>query len=287
MSGSIHLLHHKSWHVWSKDNVARIEKDERDAKDKEAKLKAQAIDAERESRYERISKKRKREAEEEAPNEDQNASPTNINFFADLERQEEAEKSKPGASKRRKVVPHPEAESERKAVEEREEQQWTSYLGKDSIEKMKVKPWWFTDGPAPQLTERRAVFERRSKILNDPLQAMNRYIDETANPVTLQVLEDPELRERMKKKKPNVWRRDQGIQADASRRQQPNITDGIAAIKEMEVKKQEKKGKKKKDKKDKDKKHKKHKKRQTPQQRQNKQTRAPRTRRTNTLNGIR
>lgn len=40
------------------------------------------------------------------------------------------------------------------------------------------------------MTQKRAVFEQKSKNRNDPLAAMNVYLDQTANPISLKDLED-------------------------------------------------------------------------------------------------
>lgn len=34
---SLHLLHHKSWHVWNKDNIEKVRRDEQKFKEEEEK----------------------------------------------------------------------------------------------------------------------------------------------------------------------------------------------------------------------------------------------------------
>lgn len=106
-------------------------------------MKERAIQAEREARFDRLqNKKRKREEPEIGQDEpletETRPAPefpaSSMNFFADIEQQEMEDKKRG----KKKATPHPEAEKEKKEQEDRFEQQWTSYIGKDSIEKMSM-----------------------------------------------------------------------------------------------------------------------------------------------------
>jgi hypothetical protein len=42
---TINILMHKSWHVWNRDNLEKIERDEKEHADKEAVKKAKQIES--------------------------------------------------------------------------------------------------------------------------------------------------------------------------------------------------------------------------------------------------
>jgi len=160
---SLHLLHHKDWHVWKKDNLAQVAKDEKEHKEKEDAEKRRKIGVEREARYERLSKKKKL-VEQSFTTET-----GNVNFFSDIEKMIE-ETGETG------VKPNPEYLKEKKESQEKLERFATSYLGQGSIETQKEKPWWFT-GEAPNVDEKKAKRDAATKKSEDPFSNVEKLIE--------------------------------------------------------------------------------------------------------------
>jgi len=174
----MHLLPHKSWHVWKKDTVAKIEKDEKNHMEEMAQLNRKRISVESEARYERLAKKKRPNSEPlpetspEQPNPPTETSEGHVNFFADIERTLSHQKvDSRGVSK------NPEFEREKREQEKRLENRSTNYLGKGSIEDLKDKPWWWGGASAPKSqTPIEKAREEKSKRYEDPLMAMNSYL---------------------------------------------------------------------------------------------------------------
>lgn len=98
----LHILRHKSWHVWNQDNRERVLRDERLAKEEEEHKKQRAIEGEQEFRLSQLRKKIKRDedgqdAEEEV---DEKFHPDSmaqlVNKYSDeLQHKEEPEEEAP------------------------------------------------------------------------------------------------------------------------------------------------------------------------------------------------
>jgi len=156
---SLHLLHHKDWHVWKKDNLAIVEKDEKEHQKKLDEERSRQIAVEREGRYERLSGKK---VNVQTPEPETETETENVNFFSDIERMIE----KNGMVG---VKPNPEYEKEKKEKQAKLERQTTSYLGQGAIETQKDKPWWFGSAEKDAVVdEKKAKREAYTKRSEDP-----------------------------------------------------------------------------------------------------------------------
>lgn len=68
--GSLNILKHKSWHVWNKDNLARIEKDEENHKKEQQRIEKRKLGIEQEKRYSQLKNRLKKQNEEEEEKEE-------------------------------------------------------------------------------------------------------------------------------------------------------------------------------------------------------------------------
>lgn len=80
LMGKLNLLHHKSWHVYSKDNRERVRKDEEEAGKVEKEKESRAIKAEQERRMEQLRASKKGEKETQEDNRNQH-----VNLFHDFD----------------------------------------------------------------------------------------------------------------------------------------------------------------------------------------------------------
>ncbi|KAL7750483.1 Leukocyte receptor cluster member 1 [Sorochytrium milnesiophthora] len=127
----MNILPHKSWHVYNKDNVARVRRDEALAKAREDELKQRATEADREHRLQvlRARHRKDQDADATAAGADEPTSSASnmtgltdakghINLFLDLEMAQQKHNKKE----------NPDVVRERKAAEDKWERQYTMYL---------------------------------------------------------------------------------------------------------------------------------------------------------------
>ncbi|KAI8647273.1 hypothetical protein BD408DRAFT_408899 [Parasitella parasitica] len=121
----MNILHHKSWHVYNKDNIERVRKDEAEAETEAKKKQDRVILAESEARLELLRKR----ANARLPLVD-DAKEVNriehVNLFSDLEDKQNVNSN------------NPDYEAEQKAKDEKWERQITMYLNKGTEE----DPWY-------------------------------------------------------------------------------------------------------------------------------------------------
>ncbi|XP_065351758.1 leukocyte receptor cluster member 1 homolog [Cloeon dipterum] len=166
----MNILPHKSWHVRTKKNIARVRKDEAKAAEEKKEEQRRILLAEQEARTD-VLRCRARERYDGRPetSEDTNEAasatsfkPAHVNFFEELES---------GPSK----TSGTNAEHEKEAKEEREKYEksvgYLTYLGQDTVETTGIKPW-YDKRPArldeSELDESRS--SKRKKIEEDPLR---------------------------------------------------------------------------------------------------------------------
>lgn len=172
----MNILPKKRWHVRTKDNVARVRRDEAQAAAEEKSRLERAALAEQEARTrllrERASSKKSAEVsgfykpvEEDKDPLGVEASSGHVNFFAELEEQE------------RTFGSNKEHENEKRLEKEAEERKigLLKYLGEGSSEYMKEVPWY---KKLPQKTttasENGTAMESENKTKLPPSQTMNR-----------------------------------------------------------------------------------------------------------------
>jgi len=166
----MNILPHKSWHVWNKDNIAKVRRDEREHAEKQAKQLRQQQMADQERRLSLLRARvgvgdspatsdsnspgcanrgsLRSSASRRSPRQEQDESDpsplTHVNLFAELEVEQSA-----GGSAAQKQ--NPERVREQTDREQRQERRQTMYLGQSSAELLEKKPWYLTtgDGSSP------------------------------------------------------------------------------------------------------------------------------------------
>ncbi|XP_063977955.1 leukocyte receptor cluster member 1 homolog [Diachasmimorpha longicaudata] len=167
----MNILPKKRWHVRTKENIARVRRDEAEAAEQEKQRKARAQKAETEARINllREQSRRKYDGRDTAP-ESTSKDPEvleHVNFFKNIE-DGNIDYSKPNA----------EHEAEKKEEREKYEKQigYLTYLGQDTNEATGKKNWY--DELPRRLTDAEPSKEvqEKKKSLHDPLMDVRRYL---------------------------------------------------------------------------------------------------------------
>jgi hypothetical protein len=125
--GKLNLLHHKSWHVYSKENRERVRKDEEAAAKEEQDKKERVIKAEQEARLGKLREASSRR--KEAPENENIHIHEHVNLFKDLEKHHDSFT----------IV-------DQKAIDQKKwEDHHTMFLGETKAGK-KDLPWYNTTG---------------------------------------------------------------------------------------------------------------------------------------------
>ncbi|XP_062890955.1 leukocyte receptor cluster member 1 [Mobula hypostoma] len=153
----MNILPKKSWHVRSRDNVARVRRDEDRAAAEERESKWRAALADQEARTEFL-RKRARLSLPDDPTQEAVATHQNLNLFSDLE------------GGKRETVGSKEYEAERRQEKERRERALglLTYLGQSASESQTAPPWY----TRPPSLQDGAEADVRLKGRMDPLRGM-------------------------------------------------------------------------------------------------------------------
>ncbi|XP_008557285.1 leukocyte receptor cluster member 1 homolog [Microplitis demolitor] len=180
----MNILPKKKWHVRTKENIARVRKDEAQAAEEEKARQARAQKAETEARI-NILRKQARSKYDGRPDEenkvDEPEVKEHINFFKDLE-EGRVDHHKPNA----------EREAEKKAEKEKYEKQigYLTYLGQNTNESTGSKSWYEELPRRLTDTDVKIEVQGDKKVRHDPMVAMKRYLStmgSDSKPMTSQV----------------------------------------------------------------------------------------------------
>ncbi|KAK1126810.1 hypothetical protein K0M31_004431 [Melipona bicolor] len=170
----MNILPKKRWHVRTKENIARVRRDEAKAAEEE-KLRQERIQkAETEARINLLREKARSKYDgrtEVLKSEEADVSSSkwdHVNFFAELE-QGKLDYNKPNA----------EHEKEKKEEKEKYEKQigYLSYLGQDTNEATGKKSWYEELPERLRDKEKDVEVQAKKKILNDPIQDIKKYLN--------------------------------------------------------------------------------------------------------------
>ncbi|XP_056641988.1 leukocyte receptor cluster member 1 homolog [Diorhabda sublineata] len=165
----MNILPKKRWHVRTKDNIARVRRDEAKALEEEKAREERIKLAEREARRKLLLSKSRNttgylpldsKIKEDAGDN------KHINFFEELEE---------GNAELKEV--NVEHEKEKKEEREKYEKQigYLTYLGQDTNEALGKKSWY---NIAPDRSEVKVEVNLKSKIREDPLHVMKKYTND-------------------------------------------------------------------------------------------------------------
>ncbi|XP_044270098.1 leukocyte receptor cluster member 1 homolog [Tribolium madens] len=168
----MNILPKKRWHVRSKDNIARVRRDEAKAAEEEKARENRAKLAEREARTELLRQKARERvptndfiplSKEEAP-----AQTTHVNFFQEVEE---------GIAETQTT--NKEHEKEVKEEKEKYEKQigYLTYLGQDTNEALGKKNWY--DELPDRFRNDKTEVGLKSKLREDPLSVMKKFLGDS------------------------------------------------------------------------------------------------------------
>ena len=154
----MNILHHKSWHVRNKDNIEKVRRDEREAKEKEKEEARRAALAEQEARTDFLRRKQ---------NGGLAVVPATSKSLELFKRNDER-------------VDNADHAEEKRAEKEKMERKMgiLKYLGEGSVELQQDvdRPWYFRD---PSMTKGDDEVELKRKSSLDPLVNLNHYVSLT------------------------------------------------------------------------------------------------------------
>lgn len=144
-------MHHKSWHVYSKDNQALVKKDERKFEDKEKQMEARIEKADSEARVRMLRTNAHHVTA---------AQPTkSVNFFEEEEKMGGRERLKP----------------QKEIDQKKYEDSFTLFLGETKDGK-KAKPWYGKSKDVPSIKEESLKKDLQRKTSLDPLEKMRELL---------------------------------------------------------------------------------------------------------------
>ncbi|XP_069691324.1 leukocyte receptor cluster member 1 homolog [Periplaneta americana] len=162
----MNILPKKSWHVRTKENIARVRRDEAKLAAEEKERQRRATLAEGEARNAALRTKWKSGAEETLKPEVSHQN-SHVNFFEDLE-----------AGKLVTDATNPEYEREKKEEKEKYEKQigYLTYLGQDTVEATGNVSWYNKVPNRGSSESDTKQSTQKSKSLEDPLTDIRRYL---------------------------------------------------------------------------------------------------------------
>lgn len=177
----MNILPKKRWHVRTKENIARVRRDEAQAAEEEKAKKLRIQKAETEARIDILRSKARQkydgrnEEQEDVKKLKDPEKLEHVNFFRDLE-QGIVDYNKPNA----------EHEAEKKAEKEKYEKQigYLTYLGQDTNESTGKKNWY--DQIPTRITDndKKTEIYSKNKTIEDPMTIMKKYIKTTSSSTT-------------------------------------------------------------------------------------------------------
>eukprot|EP00002_Diphylleia_rotans_P031236 TRINITY_DN6480_c0_g1_i6.p1 TRINITY_DN6480_c0_g1~~TRINITY_DN6480_c0_g1_i6.p1 ORF type:complete len:246 (+),score=64.77 TRINITY_DN6480_c0_g1_i6:72-809(+) len=170
----MNILPHKSWHIWNKDNLEKIAKDEAENAAKEAQELKRKQSVELEARVEELKRRRRSDNVTDVGN-------------SDIRTKQESESSDllhellDGPKEKRHLdflLPpvNEEAEAEKQEAKMKEMKKFTSYLGDGSIETSQKKPWYFQHEEKVLSEVEKKKDEKLKKHL-DPMEQFTKVLD--------------------------------------------------------------------------------------------------------------
>lgn len=169
----MNILPKKRWHVRTKENIARVRRDEAKAAEEEKSKKERIQKAETEARINFLREKARsnydgRGETSKTKVDTSVAKLEHVNFFADLE-DGKIDYNKPNA----------EHEKEKKEEKEKYEKQigYLTYLGQDTNEATGRKNWYNELPKRLTDTDKDIEIEVKKKALNDPISDIKKYLN--------------------------------------------------------------------------------------------------------------
>lgn len=150
---NLHFIFHNRWHVRTKENIARVRKDEAEAAEKLRQEQLRIDNAEREARLNLLKQKSKKKLKEEFVTKEPTTQSEHINFFADIEHT-----TKTSNKEHDKDVKEKKEEYEKQIG-------YLTYLGQDTNEALGKKNWYEVPPEQARFTRRNDIKETYNKLV--------------------------------------------------------------------------------------------------------------------------
>ncbi|XP_029672084.1 leukocyte receptor cluster member 1 homolog [Formica exsecta] len=164
----MNILPKKRWHVRTKENIARVRRDEAKAAEEETIKQKRIQKAETEARINLLRHQTRSKYDGREKIDSSNEKLEHVNFFAELE-DGKIDYNKPNV----------EHEKEEKELKEKYEKQigYLTYLGQDTNEATGKKNWYEELPKRLTDTEKNVEVEIKKKALNDPIIDIKKYLN--------------------------------------------------------------------------------------------------------------
>nr|XP_012229859.1 PREDICTED: leukocyte receptor cluster member 1 homolog [Linepithema humile] len=164
----MNILPKKRWHVRTKENIARVRRDEAKAAEEERIKQERIQKAETEARINSLRDQARSKYDGRAETQSTSKKLEHVNFFAELE-DGKIDYNKPNV----------EHEKEKKEEKEKYEKQigYLTYLGQDTNEATGKKNWYEELPKRLTDTEKDVEVETKKKTLCDPMVDIKKYLD--------------------------------------------------------------------------------------------------------------
>ncbi|XP_033220217.1 leukocyte receptor cluster member 1 homolog [Belonocnema kinseyi] len=169
----MNILPKKRWHVRTKDNIARVRRDEAKADEEVKAKKARMQKAETEARIQLLRQQARKKYDGRSESTEMSTSIENmehVNFFNELEA------GKIDYRKSNKYY-----EKEKKEDQEKYDKKigYLTYLGQNSIEKTGKINWYNKVPERPSISEKGVEADKKRKALEDPIHNIKRHLSGT------------------------------------------------------------------------------------------------------------
>lgn len=176
----MNILPHKSWNVWNKDNIAKVEADEREDQKKKEEVRRKKLAVEQERRYIELRKRKGYSESGKNKSDDDSPKGEHINFFKEFEGQEHKMRSFSNNDFYAGNTDSRKEEADEKMAKERAE---AVFL--DSVSRRGQTPFYMCTSKEESKTPQMTKNETKRMMLLDPLFSISKDASKFTDPLEI------------------------------------------------------------------------------------------------------